>query len=109
MNDVVSTAPVSLPVLGFGRFNFSSPPRFFKTSWRSLRQSHRSPAFQGLTLAHFTAHLEDLRGHIALIRAQLEHLRDTSPGYVGLYRGHSHLKLSGKGQSKLKLSGNGNE
>ena len=50
---------------------------------------------QGLTLAHF--------------RAQLEDLRETSTGYVGLYGRHSQLKLSGKGQGKLKLSGNGNE
>jgi len=41
-------------------------------------------------------------GHIAHIRAQLEHLRDTSMGYVWSYGGHRQLKLSGKGQSKLK-------
>ena len=62
-----------------------------------------------LTLAHFTAQLEDLRGHIAHVRAQLEHLRDTSTGQFGLQVGQSELKLSGQGQSKLKLSGNGNE
>jgi hypothetical protein len=32
---------------------------------------------QGLTLAHFTAQLEDLREHIAHVSAQLEHPRDT--------------------------------
>jgi hypothetical protein len=47
--------------------------------------------------------------HRSHVRAQLEHLRDTSTGEVGFYGGHSQLKLSGKGQSKLKLSGNGNE
>jgi hypothetical protein len=35
---------------------------------------------QGLTLAHFTAQLEDLREHIAHVRAQLEHLQYTSTG-----------------------------
>jgi hypothetical protein len=63
---------------------------------------------QGLTLVHFSAQLEDLREHIAHVRAQLEHLRDTSTGSFGSYGGQSELKLSGKGQSKLKLSGNGN-
>jgi len=33
---------------------------------------------QGLTLADFKAQLEDLWKHLALVRAQLEHLRDTS-------------------------------
>ena len=35
---------------------------------------------QGLTLAYFTAQLEDLLEHIAHVRAQLEYLRDTSMG-----------------------------
>jgi hypothetical protein len=35
---------------------------------------------QGLTLTHFTAQLEDLREHIAHVRAQLEHFRDTPTG-----------------------------
>jgi hypothetical protein len=35
---------------------------------------------QGLTLAQFKAQLEDLREHIAHVRAQLEHLLDTSTG-----------------------------
>jgi hypothetical protein len=62
-----------------------------------------------LTLAHFRAQLEDLRGHIAHGRAQHEHLRDTSTVSCGIHGGQSKLKLSLKGQSKLKLSGNGNE
>jgi hypothetical protein len=64
---------------------------------------------QGLTLADFKAQLEDLLEHIAPVRAQLEHLRATSTGCVGLFGGYSQLKLSGKGKSMLKLSGNGNE
>jgi len=36
--------------------------------------------WQGLAPAHFTAQLEDLRGHTAPVRAQLDHLRDTSTG-----------------------------
>ena len=64
---------------------------------------------QGLTLAHFRAQLEDLPEDIAHVRAQLEHPRDTSMGYFGLYGGQSKFKLSGKRQGKLKLSGNGNE
>jgi hypothetical protein len=35
---------------------------------------------QGLTLAHFRTQLEDLPERIAHVRAQLEHLRDTSKG-----------------------------
>ena len=38
------------------------------------------PLTQGLTLAHFRAQLEDPRGHIAHVTAQLEHSRDTSTG-----------------------------
>jgi hypothetical protein len=41
---------------------------------------------QGLTLAHFKAQREALRGRIAHVRAQLEHLRATSTGYLG-YKG----------------------
>jgi O-methyltransferase involved in polyketide biosynthesis len=37
----------------------------------------------GLTLAHFRAQLEDLREHIARVRAQLEHPRDPPTGYFG--------------------------
>jgi hypothetical protein len=64
---------------------------------------------QGLTLAHFTAQLEDPREHIAHVRSQLEHPQDTSTGSFWSYGGQSKIRLSGKGQSKLKLSGNGNE
>jgi len=35
---------------------------------------------QGLTLTHFKAQLEDRREYLAHVRAQLEHLRDTSTG-----------------------------
>jgi hypothetical protein len=36
---------------------------------------------QGLTLVHFRAQLEDLRKHIAQVRAQLEHIiRDAPTG-----------------------------
>ena len=38
---------------------------------------------QGLTLAHLKAQLDDFSEHIAHVRAQLEHLRDTSTGYFG--------------------------
>jgi len=68
-----------------------------------------APRGQGLTLAHFKAQLEDLRGHIAHVRAQLEHLQATSTGQFGLYGRQRQLKLSEQGQSKLKLSRNGNE
>ena len=54
---------------------------------------------QGLTLLHFSAQLEDLREHIAHVRAQLEHLRDTSTGLFGFHGGQSKLHLSGNGQS----------
>jgi len=64
---------------------------------------------QGLTLAHFRAQLEDLWEHIAHVRIQPEHLRDTSIDYFGLHGVQSKLKLSGMGQSKLKLIRNGNE
>jgi hypothetical protein len=39
---------------------------------------------QGLTLAHFSVQLEDLRNDIAHVRAQVEHVRDTSTGEFGL-------------------------
>jgi len=64
---------------------------------------------QGLTLAHFSAQFEDLLERIAHVRAQLEHHRDTSTGYVRSYGGQSKLKLSGNGQSMLKFSGNWSE
>ena len=38
------------------------------------------PEWQGLTFVHCLAQLEDLREHIAHVRAQLEHLRDTTTG-----------------------------
>jgi hypothetical protein len=67
------------------------------------------PLSRGLHSAHFTAQLEVLWEHIIHVRAQLEHVRYISTGYVGLYGVHLQLKLSGKGQGKPKLSGNGNE
>ena len=36
-----------------------------------------------------SAQLEDLRGHITHVRAQLEHLRDTSTGQFGSYGGQT--------------------
>ena len=61
---------------------------------------------QGLTPAHFTAQLEDLRDTSLTLELNLStfatHRRD---GLGWVIWG----TMSGKGQSKLKLSGNGNE
>jgi hypothetical protein len=54
-----------------------------------------SAAVQGLTLAHFRSQLEDLRERINHVRAQLEHLQDTSTAQFGLFGGY--LGYLGKG------------
>jgi hypothetical protein len=56
----------------------STTCRYFRTL--SMKKSHRFSAVQGLTLAHIGAQLEDLREHVAHVRTQLVHLRDTSTG-----------------------------
>jgi len=53
----------------------------------------------GAYIRSLSAQLEDLREHIAHIRAQLEHLQDTSTGQIGFDEGQSQLKLSGNGHS----------
>jgi len=64
---------------------------------------------QGLTLAHFTAQLEDLRDTSLTLELNLSTFGTHPRVNFGLCGGQSKLILSGKGQGKLKLSGNGNE
>ena len=60
---------------------------------------------QGLTLAHFTAELEDLRDtSLPFIELNLSTFGTHLRLVFGSCGGHSKLKLGGKGQSKLKLS-----
>jgi hypothetical protein len=48
----------------------------------ALHARKETAVSQGPTLAHFRAQLEDLREHIAHVRAQLEHVLATSTGYL---------------------------
>jgi len=66
---------------------------------------------QGLTLAHFTDQLEDLRDTSLTLELNLSTF-GTHPRVTLGHMGQSKLELNGKGQSKLtklELSGNGNE
>jgi len=90
---------------------FNNMGCFFKR--RSKLHAALQYLFRALEAGAYTHSLQSSTrgpsGHIAHVRAQLEHLWATSTGTFGLCRGQSNLKLCGKGQGKLKLSRNGNE
>ena len=69
-----------LPVAAQRQAECLAQPEHLKQKARGVLTQAAAACAQGLTLAHFRAQVENLKGHIAHIRAQLEHPRDKSTG-----------------------------